>query len=214
LAQSFPDDINEIRAVISILSNRHAFGHSGAVGPKIPESEGDKVNKVHYPCFDDFNRLIGSVDIFPPDRKKHLLLLAQAVFSVMEPSSIEDITLLFVANLFCKERLNSFGQWSHKGDCLAIVIYPSCSFYNHSCLPNAQLSTEDQRNGIITCTKAIKAGEEVNIAYSYFNDSDNLEHRREYLSWSYLFTCRCSRCSQEEKEPAVQKEDKKTQKRS
>ena len=80
-------------------------------------------------------------------------------------------------------------------------LYPSASFFNHSCRPNCEvfetgsvLSVHAQRD--------VSLGEELSIAYIDCNQ--RLRARRQQLQQTYFFHCRCDRCSREEQLEAGQ----------
>ncbi|CAG9570530.1 conserved hypothetical protein [Leishmania major strain Friedlin] len=81
-------------------------------------------------------------------------------------------------------------QALHAGNSIA-------SFFNHSCTPNCAIDTV--RHAIVT-TRTIHVGEELSIAYIpqlYWPT----RLRRERLSESYYFVCRCQRCESSNKDP-------------
>ena len=74
-------------------------------------------------------------------------------------------------------------------------LYPSASYFNHSCEPNCEVF---ETGSILTIhpTRNIQAGEEVTIAY--IDTHQPLSARRKQLQTTYFFHCQCTRCAREE----------------
>ena len=74
-------------------------------------------------------------------------------------------------------------------------LYPSASFFNHSCEPNCEVF---ETGSILSIhpTRDIRAGEEVTIAY--IDTHQPLTARRKQLQVTYFFHCQCTRCVREE----------------
>ncbi len=72
-------------------------------------------------------------------------------------------------------------------------IYPTICLINHSCLPNAHNSwNDDTKCETIHAIRFINAGEEITISYDKGGPSDS---RRTYLKDTFGFDCTCSLCS-------------------
>lgn len=83
--------------------------------------------------------------------------------------------------------LNSFGSSRHPGG----EIFPMISRINHACDANAEFHIHWTRNaGTVHTIKDIKAGEEITISYSAY---ENTKERRRQLK-NYGFECRCRIC--------------------
>ena len=74
-------------------------------------------------------------------------------------------------------------------------LYPSASYFNHSCEPNCEVF---ETGSILTIhpTRDIQAGQEVTIAY--IDTKQTLHARRKQLQTTYFFHCQCTRCVREE----------------
>jgi len=81
---------------------------------------------------------------------------------------------------------------------VAVALFPSISFFNHSCLANSfWISGGGSQNATSVYTsRPVKAGEEVCI--SYIKPSLPLIQRRDLLKRKYFFTCNCPLCLQQE----------------
>lgn len=76
-------------------------------------------------------------------------------------------------------------------------IYVRNSFFNHSCRPNVNYwVVENSLRVECTAAEAAASGEELCI--SYIDTQQDLASRRAKLLESYLFTCDCPRCTEEE----------------
>lgn len=74
-------------------------------------------------------------------------------------------------------------------------LYPSASYFNHSCQPNCEVF--ETGSVLQVCAKTdIAEGDEVTIAYIDINQ--RLHDRRKQLFDTYFFHCQCLRCQREE----------------
>lgn len=93
---------------------------------------------------------------------------------------------------------NSFGVWelpiSPDSEHLGSVMYPSASYFNHSCDPNVA-KVRQGRIVLFVTSKDVQPGEELCISYGH-TERQVLERRQVLRDW-WGFTCNCSRCSQE-----------------
>lgn len=72
-------------------------------------------------------------------------------------------------------------------------IYPTICLINHSCLPNAHSSWNDEeKHETIHATRPIKAGEEITISYE---PGKKFADRQAFLKKEFGFECNCSQCS-------------------
>ena len=74
-------------------------------------------------------------------------------------------------------------------------LYPSASYFNHSCEPNCEVF--ETGSILQVCAKEdIAEGDEVTI--SYIDTQQRLRDRRLALQDTYFFHCQCTRCTREE----------------
>lgn len=94
---------------------------------------------------------------------------------------------------------NAFGIWTlEAGDkeFLGFGVYPSASFFNHSCEPNIIKKRINNQLHFVTL-RDIKKNEELCIDYgNYLNET--FEVRRKQLN-EWFFLCGCTRCQRESK---------------
>jgi len=71
-------------------------------------------------------------------------------------------------------------------------IFPTASYLNHSCLPNAFWYNDGSGMLVFKAKREIKKGEE--ITTSYLDSTDILYFRQKGLLDSYFFYCQCQQC--------------------
>ncbi|KAK9464346.1 hypothetical protein V1512DRAFT_278475 [Lipomyces arxii] len=106
------------------------------------------------------------------------------------------ITTANVRGLLGREAANAFGIWQiplHlESECLGSSIYPSASYFNHSCDPNV-LKTRTGRQMHFITTRPVKAGQELCISYGMLLNMP-CSKRKEFLHEQWYFDCNCTRC--------------------
>jgi len=75
------------------------------------------------------------------------------------------------------------------------AIFPTMSFFNHSCYPNA-LRLGYQNFQVVRIIRSVARGEEINIDYGFDFYATHIEGRQKRSQTQYFFTCTCSACSQ------------------
>jgi len=76
-------------------------------------------------------------------------------------------------------------------------IYVRNSFFNHSCKPNVNYWVVE--NSLrVECTTGMAVAQGAELCISYIDTMQDLQSRRAKLVESYLFTCDCPRCTDEE----------------
>ncbi|XP_052203806.1 histone-lysine N-methyltransferase ASHR2 [Diospyros lotus] len=118
-------------------------------------------------------------------------------------------SLELTSALLAKDKLNAFGLMEPfvkdgERSVRAYAIYPSASFFNHDCLPNAcrfdyldasAASTPANTDIIVRMIHDVPHGRE--ICLSYFPVNLNYADRQRRLREGYGFTCECDRCKVE-----------------
>ena len=80
-----------------------------------------------------------------------------------------------IRSIIGKNLSNAFGIWSEVTDpsedkeFLGFGVYPSASFFNHSCSPNI-VKTRNNSEMVFTTSKDIEIGEELCISYGNYTD--------------------------------------------
>ncbi|KAG7664237.1 SET6 [[Candida] subhashii] len=96
-----------------------------------------------------------------------------------------------------KNLSNAFGIWSETSnptedkEFFGFGVYPSASFFNHSCAPNI-VKTMDTNKLSFRTLRDILPGEELCINYGNYLD-ESVETRRKELS-EWFFDCACNKC--------------------
>lgn len=119
-------------------------------------------------------------------------------------------SLELTSALLAKDKLNAFGimhpvsEDDEQRSVRAYGIYPSASFFNHDCLPNAcrfdyvDVNPPDDGHNtdfIIRMIHDVPQGRE--ICLSYFPVNEKYSSRQKRLLEDYGFACNCDRCNVE-----------------
>ncbi|XP_076048727.1 SET domain-containing protein SmydA-8-like isoform X2 [Oratosquilla oratoria] len=72
-------------------------------------------------------------------------------------------------------------------------VYPLLGRFNHSCLPNVTLRSDNNGVMYVRTSTDLKKGDQMYITYA--GTATPLWQRQEYLKEVHYFHCRCSRCS-------------------
>mmetsp|Transcript_4638 Transcript_4638/g.5038 ORF Transcript_4638/g.5038 Transcript_4638/m.5038 type:complete len:368 (+) Transcript_4638:161-1264(+) len=156
--------------------------------------ESKKKNKKTNKFDSTYGQLISNRSCYTEEVLFSLRSVVQLVNYLLPPEGQVDEDLLL--DVYCKHRVNMFGVWgAHNGECLAYGVYPTGSFYNHSCGPNTtfyRCSRERIPYLQFLSTERIHKGQEV--AISYIDITDGVEERQKCLEEKYFFACSCARC--------------------
>lgn len=79
-----------------------------------------------------------------------------------------------------------------------LSVFLAVSLCNHSCAPNCKLLINESGFAeIVTMTEGLAVGEEATISYLSDGDAELCtQARMEMIAYSFLFCCRCPRCSE------------------
>lgn len=109
------------------------------------------------------------------------------------------ITCQNIRDIIGKNLSNAFGIWSiqiedEDKEFFGFGVYPSASYFNHSCSPNLIKKRIDNKL-TFTTTKEIASNDELCIDYgNYLNE--NVEKRKKELK-EWFFDCGCEKCNLE-----------------
>lgn len=107
------------------------------------------------------------------------------------------ITTDTVRSLIGKNLSNAFGIWSNTTnkdedkEFLGFSVYPSASFFNHSCDPNI-IKIRMRNDMCFETLRDIAEGEELCINYGNFQSEDVNKRQLELQEW--FFDCGCTKC--------------------
>lgn len=110
------------------------------------------------------------------------------------------ITTDIVRSLIGKNLSNAFGIWSNTTakdedkEFLGFSVYPSASFFNHSCDPNI-IKIRVRNDMRFETLRDIAIGEELCINYGNFQNEDVEKRQLELQEW--FFDCGCTKCQLE-----------------
>ncbi|KAK4704588.1 hypothetical protein P7C70_g1622, partial [Phenoliferia sp. Uapishka_3] len=113
-----------------------------------------------------------------------------------------------ILSILSRDNGNSFGIWSathddgsgDRGELLAYGIYPSSSFFNHSCRPNLVKRRNGQEFEFWTGEDGVRERDEACISYLGGGEVGGREVRRAKLMVGWGFWCECVRCREEKEE--------------
>jgi len=101
-----------------------------------------------------------------------------------------------VAKLIGQVRTNAC-EVTRRGEKVGMALSVLTGWHNHSCLPNAQSTVDEDGKVAVRALRDIEADEEVTI--SYIDAMQDYDVRRKTLKEHYGFDCSCARCALEEK---------------
>merc|ERR1711916_382638 len=83
----------------------------------------------------------------------------------------------------------------------AAGVFTIQSCFNHSCIPNARISTTGCADISLELLSDVAEGDEITISYlpQLVLELEPFHKRRERLR-SYFFTCGCPKCAEEERQ--------------
>ncbi|KAK9742762.1 hypothetical protein RND81_03G195900 [Saponaria officinalis] len=129
------------------------------------------------------------------------------ISSLSFPGELPDLSVEMIAGLLDKETNNSFNlmepvRENGERGIRAYAIYPTVSFFNHSCMPNAcrfeyldGSNIENNTDIVIRTMHDVPQGEE--ICLSYVRVNRNYIDRKKRLLDYFGFNCLCERCKVE-----------------
>ncbi|KAI5953012.1 SET6 [Candida margitis] len=110
------------------------------------------------------------------------------------------ITTDSIRDLIGKNLSNAFGIWSNTTskdedkEFLGFSVYPSASFFNHSCAPNI-IKIRIRNDMRFETLRDIAPGEELCINYGNFQNENVDKRQLELQEW--FFNCGCTKCQME-----------------
>lgn len=136
--------------------------------------------------FDDEIDLPSEVKQITPFLKQHLPLHLRSL--------VESTAYTFLS----RHLSNSFGIWelpiTPDSENLGSAMYPSASYFNHSCNPNVT-KVRLGRKVLFVTSQDVDAEEELCISYGH-TERELVERRQLLRDW-WGFNCVCSRCNRE-----------------
>ena len=175
--ESFP--LDQAKLVASAIVQRSRYGKSA-------DSPWEDVLDLQSGIFDDEIDLPSEIEQITPFLKQTL------------PVNLHYLVESTAYPFLSRHLSNSFGIWelpiSPDSENLGSAMYPSASYFNHSCDPNVTKIRQGRKVLFIT-SRDVARDEELCISYGH-TDRD-LEERRQVLRDWWGFTCNCSRCRRE-----------------
>ncbi|KJE92016.1 hypothetical protein CAOG_03053 [Capsaspora owczarzaki ATCC 30864] len=143
---------------------------------------------------EDVSSLVSHVDKWTVPEAQGFKKLLRFLEKHVEAELMAGFPLKDVLKLVSQIESNGFGLWDGKGECYARALFPSASFFNHSCDPSCD-RYQDKFLLSIATRRPIAAGEELSI--SYIDVNAPCRTRQHELLDSYHFQCSCTRCVRE-----------------
>jgi hypothetical protein len=139
------------------------------------------------PSFRDFCALISNAAVLPKSERASYETLRRkynALFAARADAAA-------FTHLCSAYRSNAFGIFTSTDGQVALAVYPTASYFNHSCAPNL-IRRMDGKAAAFYAARDIGQGEPLTICYAAGFKSTAA--RREYLLENYRFWCRCALC--------------------
>lgn len=202
------DDYCELRYVLSVFHTMHQVDANG-------ESLGDQLRHMSLDrtYMEDMHEstamaletrlfhLLQSSEQQKVERYAYLAVTYANIYKfirlVAAPEYLPYITIQNVRDIIGRNLTNAFGIWSlldnpeEEREYFGFGVYPSASFFNHSCRPNV---TKTRRGGAYEyhVNQDIDKGVELCISYG-IRTCDTVDQRRAALV-EWFFTCGCEQC--------------------
>lgn len=190
----------EIKYVTNVLFNMYKCHNVKITNYDFPKLNPEEANQVEMVLFD----LLYSSEYEKVQKYPYLLYSYINMYKFIRLSCTRElqpfINLTTIRAIIGKNLSNAFGIWSEVSDpsedkeFLGYGVYPSASYFNHSCAPNIV----KRRNGEtleFTTLRDIEVGEELCINYGNYTN-EPVKIRRAQLS-EWFFDCGCSKCIEE-----------------
>lgn len=169
--------------------------------------------------YEDFERLVSNRSLHTKASERLVLrdmafvllnhVLKQVSNRKIRRSQREEYRRLFekgldspeIIEMICKDRANSVGlkgdRWqrpddyifTHPEDPVGYGVFPTMSYFNHSCTPNCENIEKDMKI-YVYAVRDIEPGEQLTISYVSLDSSN--ERRKHALQSSFMFTCECA----------------------
>ncbi|EGC30616.1 hypothetical protein DICPUDRAFT_89992 [Dictyostelium purpureum] len=148
--------------------------------------------------YQDLENLSRTLDKVDPQQMEAFKRSASSIIAVISKLRGEDailkyITLNEIIELYSIVLSNGH-EMLHPLTCRSygMGIFPTGSYLNHSCSPNAFWYNDEQGMMVFRSLRPLKKGEE--LLTSYTDVTNPLEDRRKYLMKQYFFFCQCNQC--------------------
>lgn len=142
--------------------------------------------------FKDVEDLVSNQEAFDKKSLEKYQVMVQCTRMALQSRILQGLTDENIEELFCKVACNVFGIWNKRlRSTKALAIYPNCSFFNHSCVPNC---VRFQNGPLLQIRTLYAIPENTELTISYIELEDDVTSRKRILQQFYHFECRCYRC--------------------
>jgi hypothetical protein len=192
----YDDDEDVLRFLLDGITRRFQEGHHPSPPPGLP-------------TWDSLRSLVPTLSLYasPSSGHEHLASHIRIYHSLLLSLPLPFLpytTPTTVLTLLTRDAGNSFGIWEQdpltpsldRGQLIAYALYPSSSYFNHSCTPTL---SKERKNDVweFKLKEDVGEGEELCISYLGGGESEDRSARREKLSKGWGFECACARCVRE-----------------
>ncbi|KAM0747034.1 SET domain-containing protein [Meredithblackwellia eburnea MCA 4105] len=140
-----------------------------------------------------------------------LVRMYHSLLAILPSSLLHQTTPTTILTIISRDLGNAFGCWSspnlppqpdpnedqERGHLIAYGLFPSSSYFNHSCTPNLSKRRVRNRYEFKVGPRGIAEGEEVCISYLGGGEKASRDERRQKLFDGWGFWCACRRCDEE-----------------
>ena len=199
-------DYMETKYVVGVLFQLYKAQQVQATVPKgkyLGDFTDDEVNQFEINMFN----ILQSSELNKVEKYPYLLYSYINIYKFIRLISRQELQPFIspnrVRSIIGKNLSNAFGIWSNvtskteDKEFFGFGVYPSASFFNHSCGPNI-IKTRIDNKLVFTTLRDIQPGEELNIDYGNYLNEDVLVRRSQLKEW--FFDCGCSKCEEDLKQ--------------
>eukprot|EP00698_Gefionella_okellyi_P013793 TRINITY_DN3795_c0_g1_i2.p1 TRINITY_DN3795_c0_g1~~TRINITY_DN3795_c0_g1_i2.p1 ORF type:complete len:487 (+),score=67.22 TRINITY_DN3795_c0_g1_i2:74-1534(+) len=144
--------------------------------------------------------LHGHEDQLTPQQRKSHMEMAQGIISLLPRGA--DISVEELTKWICVVHVNAHTITDCFGNKFAVALFPTGSFFDHSCRPNVVLCAQSAQGSFpaahFRTILPVKQGDQLLI--SYCDVYQPVEQRRAQLQQTYHFTCECDGCRADSKD--------------
>ncbi|KAK6202632.1 uncharacterized protein RJT21DRAFT_20907 [Scheffersomyces amazonensis] len=189
----------EIKYVVGVLFQRFKLSTLTTTPNKYLEDiQSDELMKRELELFE----ILQSSETEKVEKFPYLLYSYINIYKFIKVTSLPELQPFInpqrVRDTIGRNLTNAFGIWSEvlnpteDKEFLGFGVYPSASYFNHSCSPNL---IKKRINNTLTFTtkRDIQANEELCIDYGSYLDENVIVRRKELSEW--FFECGCEKCN-------------------
>lgn len=191
----------DIKYIVGVIFKLYKYRERTNVGSKMfTDLSPDQAAQVELTLFD----LLQSTELEKVTKYPYLLYSYINMYKFIKLTSSEElqpfITPSTVRCILGKNLSNAFGIWynttcqTEDKEYFGFGVYPTASFFNHSCDPNIKKTRTNEKLLFKTIRDIVK-GEEICIDYGNYLNENVLTRRKQLAEW--FFDCGCTKCQRD-----------------